>query len=105
MLSLQRDLKIAEWASVICICLTFSVGYWVFLVFTTCGVGRGTYKRINMKREKKRERDMNDDGRKSVKSERRKVENSRTQLLAREREHSLNLYLVEFWVYPCLHEN
>lgn len=33
--------------------------------------------------ERERERYMNDDGRKSVKSERRKVENSRTQLPAR----------------------
>lgn len=43
------------------ICLTFSVGYWVFLVFTTYVVCSGTDERINMERE--RERDLNDDGR------------------------------------------
>lgn len=48
--SVSQYLKIADWASVIC--LTFSVGYWVFLVFTTYGVGRGTDKRINMERER-----------------------------------------------------
>lgn len=81
-LSVSQYLRIAEWASVIC--LTFSVGYWVFLVFTTYVVCSGTDERINMEREREREIWMMMVGtRKSVKSERRKEVNSRTQLLAR----------------------